>query len=28
MHQRVPLYVGNKRDVEVAQEFVLGKRDK
>jgi fructose-1,6-bisphosphatase len=27
-HQRVPLFIGNKFDVLVAEEFVQGKRQK
>jgi fructose-1,6-bisphosphatase I len=26
LHQRVPLYIGSKRDVELAEEFLAGKR--
>jgi fructose-1,6-bisphosphatase I len=26
LHQRVPLYIGSKKDVEVAEEFISGKR--
>jgi len=27
LHQRVPLYIGSKHDVELAEEFISGKRD-
>ncbi len=27
LHQRVPLYIGSKEDVEIAEEFISGKRD-
>ncbi len=27
LHQRVPLYIGSKRDVELAEAFISGKRD-
>ncbi|MBN1626532.1 MAG: class 1 fructose-bisphosphatase [Deltaproteobacteria bacterium] len=26
LHQRVPLYIGSKKDVEIAEEFISGKR--
>ena len=28
LHQRVPLYIGSKKDVELAEEFISGKRAK
>jgi len=28
LHQRVPLYIGSKQDVELAEAFISGKRDK
>jgi fructose-1,6-bisphosphatase I len=28
IHERVPLFIGNKYDVEVAQDFLSGKRTK
>jgi fructose-1,6-bisphosphatase I len=27
LHQRVPLYIGSKHDVELAEEYISGKRD-
>ena len=26
LHQRVPLYIGSKKDVELAEEFIKGER--
>ena len=26
LHQRVPLYIGSKKDVELAEAFISGKR--